>query len=125
MLTVKKIITTEEVQAYLDKENIHHPIATEQFMGMYDGDGLIGIGSIELRVTKVYMNFIYIEGNDMALKHGLAKALLNMADLSGIKTVYGDEPLLSDLYSLLRFKKEDDEYVLSLQGYFTTDSCQH
>ncbi len=125
MLTIKKIITTEEVQAYLEKENIQHPIGTEQFMGMYDGDELIGIGSITLRITKVYMNFIYVEGDDMALKHGLAKALLNMADLSGIKTVYGDEPALFDLYSLLRFKKEDDEYILPLEGYFTVDSCQH
>lgn len=125
MLTIKKILTTDEIQAYFDKEKLNHIIETEQFMGVYDGDTLIGIGSICLRVTKVYLNFIYVEGEDFSLRHGLAKALLNMADLSGIKTIYGDEPTLSELYSILRFKKEDKEYVLSLEGYFTTDSCQH
>jgi len=123
MLTIKKIITTEEVQKYLDKEKLDHPIGQEQFMGVYDGDGLIGIGSITLVNLKVYMNFIYIKENDFALRHGLAKALLNMADLSGIKTVYGSEPALKELYSLLRFREQDGEYVLSLEGYFTTDGC--
>ena len=125
MLTIKKIVTTEEAENYLRQQSIDHTIETEQFMGVYDGDRLTGIGSICLRGTKVYMDFIYTEENDRLLKHGLCKALLNMADLSGIQTIYGSEQSLYEMYSLLRFQKEEEEYVLSLDGYFTADSCSH
>ncbi len=124
MLTIKKIITTEEVENYLSTQGIALSMDYQQFMGVYDGDTLIGMGSINLVDLKVYMNFIYTEDDDFGLRHGLAKSLLNMADLSGIKTVYGGNPELSDLYSILRFQKDGDEYVLQLEGYFTADSCQ-
>ncbi|MBE7040485.1 MAG: hypothetical protein E7400_00800 [Ruminococcaceae bacterium] len=124
MLTIKKIITTEEVENYLSTQGIPLSMDYQQFMGIYDGDTLIGMGSINLVDLKVYMNFIYTEDDDFGLRHGLAKSLLNMADLSGIKTVYGSNPELSDLYSILRFQKDGDEYVLQLEGYFTADSCQ-
>ena len=119
MLTIKKIESFDEIQAFFEKEKIEHAIAAEQFMGFYDGDALCGIGSLELKTTKVYMNFLYVSGGDMPLYHGLAKALLNMADLRGIKTVYGSNHELDKLYSLLRFQKEDEEYCLSLENYFT------
>ena len=124
MLTIKKIITTEEVENYLSTQGITLSMDYQQFMGIYDGDTLIGMGSINLVDLKVYMNFIYTEDDDFGLRHGLAKSLLNMADLSGIKTIYGSNPELSDLYSILRFQKDGDEYVLQLEGYFTADSCQ-
>ncbi len=125
MLTIKKIITTEEIDNYFKKENIDHPMGQEQFMGVYDGDCLIGMGSISLVNLKVYMNFIYTEEADFGLRHGLAKALLNMADLSGIQIVYGNNPELFELYSILRFKEENGEYVLPLEGYFTAHSCEN
>ncbi len=124
MLTIKKIITTEEVENYLSTQGITLSMDYQQFMGIYDGDTLIGMGSINLVDLKVYLNFIYTEDDDFGLRHGLAKSLLNMADLSGIKTIYGSNPELSDLYSILRFQKDGDEYVLQLEGYFTADSCQ-
>lgn len=125
MLTIKKIITTEEVENYLTAQGIALTMDYQQFMGVYDGDTLIGMGSITLIDLKVYMNFIYTEDDDFGLRHGLAKSLLNMADLSGIKTVYGNNPELFELYRLLRFKEDNGEFVLSLEGYFTTDSCAH
>ncbi len=119
MLTIKKIDSMDEIQAYFEKEQLNHTITAEQFMGFYDGDTLCGIGSIELKNTKVYMNFLHISGGDMPLYHGLAKALLNMADLRGIQTVYGSNPDLDKLYGLLRFQKTNEEYSLSLENYFT------
>lgn len=119
MLTIKKIDSINEIQAFFEKEQLEHTITAEQFMGFYDGDALCGIGSLELKNNKVYMNFLYVSGGDMPLYHGLAKALLNMADLRGIQTVYGSNPDLDKLYSLLRFQKTDEEYCLSLENYFT------
>ncbi len=125
MLTIKKMITTEEVEKYLMAQGITLSMEYQQFMGIYDGDTLIGMGSISLIDSKVYMNFIYTEDDDFGLRHGLAKALLNMADLSGVKTIYGSNPELFELYSILRFKEENREFVLELEGYFTVDSCQN
>ncbi len=123
MLTIKKIITIEEVENYLTAQGITLSMEYQQFMGIYDGDTLIGMGSITLIDLKVYMNFIYTEEDDFGLRHGLAKSLLNMADLSGIKVIYGSNPELYELYRLLRFKEENGEFMLPLEGYFTTDSC--
>ncbi|MBQ4518841.1 MAG: hypothetical protein II997_09715 [Clostridia bacterium] len=123
MITIKKIEDMNEINAYLQARNIDHTFGMEQFMGMYDGDRLIGLGSIELRVTKVYLNFIHTEENTHAFNYGLAKSLLNMADLSGVKTVYGNNPDLTVLYMALRFVTENDEYMLSLEGYFTEEGC--
>ncbi len=123
MITIKKIEDMNEINAYLQTRSIDHTFGMEQFMGMYDGDRLIGLGSIELRVTKVYLNFIHTEENTHAFNYGLAKSLLNMADLSGVKTVYGNNPDLTVLYMALRFVTENDEYMLSLEGYFTEEGC--
>ena len=121
MLTIKKINNLTEVQTYLEKEGIVHTIAQEQFMGIYTDEGLVGIGSICLSGLKVYMDFLYVAEGDFGLLHGLAKSLLNMADLSGIKTIYGKCNELQDLYKILRFQPENEEYVLSLEGYFTAE----
>ena len=48
---------------------------------------------------------------------------MNLADLRGIKQIYGTNKELEELYKLLRFKKEEGRYFLNLEGYFTTDHC--
>lgn len=123
MITIKKIEDMNEINAYLQTQNLDHTFGMEQFMGMYDDDRLIGLGSIELCVTKVYLNFIHTEENIHAFNYGLAKSLLNMADLSGVKMIYGNNPDLAVLYMALRFVNENEEYSLSLDGYFTEESC--
>ena len=66
----------------------------------------------------------YVE--DLNLVLGLMKSLLNLADLRGMKTVYGSNPAMFDLYKMLRFKKSAGEakkmYELSLEGYFTCEN---
>ncbi|MBQ4515805.1 MAG: hypothetical protein II978_03340, partial [Clostridia bacterium] len=61
--------------------------------------------------------------NDISLKLGMLKAIMNLADLRGIKQIYGTNKELEELYKLLRFKKEEGRYFLNLEGYFTTDHC--
>ncbi|MBE7009907.1 MAG: hypothetical protein E7418_00270 [Ruminococcaceae bacterium] len=121
MLTIKKIENTSDAIAYLNAHGITHDITNEQVMAMTEGDKTLGLGSLSLVGYKVYMNFIHVEDGSDMLMHGLAKSLLNMADLRGMKTIYGSNPALDALYIRLRFKKEDNEYVLSLENYFQAE----
>ncbi|MBE7035213.1 MAG: GNAT family N-acetyltransferase [Ruminococcaceae bacterium] len=121
MLTIKKIDNNIQVAAYCRDHALTAPLdKPSQFMGLFEGDTLCGLGALTLEGTKVFMNFIHAE--DELLIHGLAKALLNMADLRGIKTVYGTNQALESLYRRLRFEKTEAEYVLSLAGYFTAEA---
>ena len=60
----------------------------------------------------------------MSLKLGLAKALMNLADLRGIKKIYGSSKALENIYTALRFQKEEEEYSVSLEGYFTAGHAE-
>ncbi|MGN1059255.1 MAG: hypothetical protein ACI4QW_02390 [Clostridia bacterium] len=120
MLTIKKIEDMQEIGEYLTKNGLALSNAPQQYMGVYAENGLCALGSLTLCGAKVYMNFIHEEGGGH-LDYGLAKALLNMADLRGIKTVYGSNTDLDKLYTVLRFTKENHEFVLSLDVYFTAE----
>ncbi len=120
MLSIHKI-SPEEALQYLKTQNIPHTLGTEQFMGLYAHELLFGVGSIALEDGKVYLDTIHITEDSGELSYGLAKALLNMADLSGIKTIYGKNPNLDKLYKKLRFREENSEFTLSLTGYFTAE----
>ena len=123
MLTIKRIEDETEINAYLSAHGISLADAPRQFMAMYDGEKPCGLGALTLEGAKVYMDFLHVE-SDTALLFGLAKSLLNMADLRGIQVIYGKNFALESTYSALRFKKEGDEFVLSLEGYFTVP-CAH
>ncbi len=123
MLTIKRIEDEKQINAYLASQAITLEDAPRQFMAMYDGETVCGLGALTLEGTKVYMDFLHTSG-DGSLLFGLAKSLLNMADLRGIQMIYGKNPDLENTYTALRFKKEDGEFVLSLEGYFTV-SCAH
>ena len=118
MLTILKIEDKQKISAYVNKHNLAMPVEPCQYMAMSEADTLCGLGALSLVGDKVYMNFLHTEMGGMQ-NHGLAKALLNMADLHGIQTVYGSNTDLEELYTLLRFQKENDEFFLSLKGYFT------
>jgi len=119
MLTIKKIEDLNEIKTYVTTHAITHDFANEQVMAMTEADTVTGLGSLSLIGYKVYLNFIHAE--EPMLCHGLAKSLLNMADLRGIKTVYGSNPELTSLYNRLRFKQENNEFVLSLENYFQAE----
>ncbi|MBR6729702.1 MAG: hypothetical protein IKL80_06035 [Clostridia bacterium] len=121
MLTIKKIEDMKEAEAYLSARNIDRDLTNELAMGVFTEKGLTGLGSLSLIGYKPHLNFVHITEDDAMLCHGLGKALLNMADLRGIKTVYGSNPDLEDLYKRLRFQKEEGLFVLSLENYFTAE----
>ena len=118
MLTIRKTDNQNEIEQYCTANNLTVPTAPAQYMGMFDEETLCGLAAITLEDTKVYLDLIYAEGGS-SITHGLGKSILNMADLQGIKTVYGKNPELKKLYQLLRFKEENGEFSLSLAGYFT------
>ncbi|MBR5236546.1 MAG: hypothetical protein IKW06_04165 [Clostridia bacterium] len=123
MLTIKPIENEIEIKAYLSAQGIILENVPRQFMAMYDGNEICGLGALTLEEAKVYMDFLHVSG-DTSLLFGLAKSLLNMADLRGIKTIYGKNPALENTYTALHFKKDEGEFVLSLEGYFTVP-CAH
>ncbi len=120
MLTIHKTDNQAEISVFLQTYNLSTPDHPGQYMGMYDGETLCGLAAITLEDTKVYLDLIHAEGGTQ-MTHGLAKAILNMADLQGIKTIYGKNPELESLYRLLRFKEDNGEFSLSLAGYFTAE----
>ncbi len=120
MLTIHKI-TPEEAMTYFKKQNIEHKLGVEQFMGLFADDELFGVGSIVLENDKVYMDTVHVTDDLGELAYGLCKALLNMADLSGIKSIYGKNKNLDKLYRKLRFQEENSEFTLALSDYFTAE----
>ena len=63
-----------------------------------DGEAYLGAGTLELNGSKVYLNFIGTKDEDLVLKLSILKSLLNLADLRGIKNVYGNNFDLENLY---------------------------
>ena len=87
------------------------------------------LSSLSMKDYRVFLDHIVVSGEyveDLNLVLGLMKSLLNLADLRGMKTVYGSNPAMFDLYKMLRFKKSAGEtkkmYELSLEGYFTCEN---
>lgn len=118
MLTIKK---TDDIPAVARFLGDAMPSAPETciFMACADGTGIAAVGWLCLKDSRVYLaGAKCADGMDMLL-HGLGKSLLNLADLRGIQTIYGDAPALEPLYHMLGFRQTDGEWELSLAGYFT------
>lgn len=119
MLTIKKEEINDKLESFLQKNNCNENLEQKIIMGAKDGEEYLGVGTLELRIDKVYLNFVATKEDDLTLKLGIMKSLLNLADLRGIKTIYGDNEELKSLYKMLRFNENDNEYILELEGYFT------
>lgn len=119
MLTIKKEEINDKLESFLKTNNCNENLEQKIIMSAKDGEEYLGVGTLELRIDKVYLNFVATKEDDLTLKLGIMKSLLNLADLRGIKTVYGDNEELKSLYKMLRFNENDNEYILELEGYFT------
>lgn len=119
MLTIKKEDLNDKLESFLKEINCDENLTDKIVMTAKDGDEYLGVGALELRIDKVYLNFVQMKDDELTLKLGIMKSLLNLADLRGIKTVYGDNEDLKSLYKLLRFKEIEGKYILALEGYFT------
>ena len=119
MLTIKKEDLNDKLENFLKEIDCDENLTDKIVMTAKDGDEYLGVGTLELRIDKVYLNFVVTKKDELTLKLGIMKSLLNLADLRGIKMVYGDNEDLKSLYKMLRFKDTDGKYVLELEGYFT------
>lgn len=133
MITIKAVENKELPTQFLVQNGVHADISDHIVMCAMDKDELLAVGSLSMIDYKVYLNLAVAtnawKGN-AGFMLGLMKSLLNLADLRGIKTVYGTNPDLFDFYRLLRFQEDTTDggrkiYSLDLEGYFTVDSCTH
>lgn len=118
MLTILKEEPNAELNEFLKKLGKSELSADEIIMAAKDGEKYLGVGALELKNYKPYLNTLVAETDDLILKLSIIKSLLNLADLRGIKTVYGDAPELFSYYKMARFKEVDGEYAVDLKGYF-------
>ncbi len=125
MLTIKETSDKTKAQDFLKNCDSAYKLGDDIVMVCEENDKILGITSLSLKEGLVYLDLLVLSSaaNDMSLKLGLLKAIMNLADLRGIKKLYGNNKNLEELYKLLRFKEEDGKYVLNLEGYFTTEHC--
>lgn len=121
MLIIKEAVDKQAAQAFLDALGVCYCLADDIVMVCEERGSVSGVTSLCLREGRVYLNLLAAaeEMNDMSFLLGLAKALMNLADLRGIKTLYGSQPELAPIYRALRFQEKDGEFCVSLEGYFT------
>ena len=133
MITIKAVEEKELATQFLMKNGVHTDISDHIVMCAMDKDECLAVGSLSMTDYKVYLNLAVAAKDwkdNAGFMLGLMKSLLNLADLRGIKTVYGTNAELFSYYRLLRFQEETAEdgkkrYRLDLEGYFTVDSCKH
>lgn len=119
MLTIKKEELNDKLDAFLNEVDIKEDLHGKIIMCAKDDDVYLGVVTLELRIDKVYLNLVKTKSDDLVLKLALIKSMLNLADLRGIKMVYGENEELASLYTMSKFVKENDQYALNLEGYFT------
>ena len=122
MLTIKEAENKTIAEQFLLQKGIEVSLTEDIVMTCMDRDECLGVATLSLKEAgKVYLDLVKMIEEDLSFAHGMAKSILNLADLRGIKLVYGKNPELVRLYQMLQFKEQDGEYVLSLEGYFTAD----
>lgn len=119
MLIIKETADKGAAQNFLDSLGISYSIAEDIVMICEENGMVLGVSTLRLCGAKVYIDLLVTVEEDMSLKLGLAKSLMNLADLRGIKLLYGKNEALKNIYTALRFKENEGEYCVSLEGYFT------
>ncbi len=125
MITIKTDDNILEINEFFKKNDKSFDLENSIVMSAKDKNEILAAGALSMKGYHVYLDCVAPLGNspeELSLVLGLMKSLLNLADLRGIKTVYGSNTEMRRLYKLLRFKEtENDEYELSLDGYFSTE----
>lgn len=124
MLTIKEAEDKTAAQQFLDSCEISDLLAENIVMQCEENGAILGVASLCRKENKIYLNQVTTKQEDVALRLGLAKALMNLADLRGIKMLYGNNEALEKLYTALRFQKVEGEYCVSLEKYFSVGHCE-
>ena len=126
MITIKTETNKENINKFLAHCGVSFDFDDCIVMAVKDNDVILALGALSLEDGHVFLDHIVVTddcADDLNLVLGLMKSLLNLADLRGIKIVYGANPAMFDLYKMLGFQKCPDAvkkmYELSLEGYFT------
>ncbi|HBL81205.1 MAG TPA: hypothetical protein DD391_01155 [Clostridiales bacterium] len=129
MITIKTEEDKTDIHKFLSSQGANIDLTGTIVMTARENGTILALGALSMKDYRVFLDHIVVSGEyveDLNLVLGLMKSLLNLADLRGMKTVYGSNPAMFDLYKMLRFKKSAGEakkmYELSLEGYFTCES---
>ena len=97
------------------------PMDNTVFMQMKEGDRLMSEAYAEISPESTTAELVFIRENEPNLLYDMGKAILNALDLKGVKRVVciGGVPEIT--LKALRFKADAEGYLLSLEGYFTSD----
>ena len=122
MIEIKKIDNKSAALAAIAKFDLK---ASENdiVMGVFSGVNVVGAGALSLKGYKVYLSDLKLdeENANTQMYLSLARSLLFHADLKGIKNIYADNEEIFPICKLLRFKEENEELALSLEGFFTSE----
>jgi hypothetical protein len=129
MITIKTEEDKTDIHKFLSSQGANIDLTGTIVMTARENGTILALGALSMKDYRVFLDHIVVSGEyveDLNLVLGLMKSLLNLADLRGMKTVYGSNPAMFDLYKMLRFKKSAGEskkmYELSLEGYFTCEN---
>lgn len=94
-----------------------------RIIAIHDDAGIISEGAI-FKYQNEHGEILWIDmGKDLDLADGLARSILNIMEIRGVKKV--TLPLNYELLAQkLRFHKINDHFEVNLEGYFCC-SCQH
>ncbi len=119
ILTVKSPLERAKLcqKAGLTCSEDHHIIA------IHDDADVIGMGAI-FKYQNDFGEILWLDmGEDVDLADGLARSILSIMEIRGVKKV--TLPLnYETLARKLKFQLADDHYEVNLEGYFCC-SCQH
>ena len=128
MIEIKRTEDKSEAAAFLRARGNQTDISDAIVMVAKEKNQILAVGALFLKDYNVFLDLLVPAANEEkngSLILGVMKSLLNLADLQGIKTVYGSNPSLFDFYSILGFQKETETvYQLDLEGYFTCTHCE-
>ena len=131
MIEIKREENIKEAIEFLRKQKNETDITGAIVMSAKEKGEILAVAALFLKEYKVFLDLLVATDEmkeNSGFMLGVLKSLLNLADLRGIKTVYGSNPDLENYYKLLRFQKsmlENSEvYELSLDGYFSY-GCTH
>ena len=129
MITIKTEEDKTDIHKFLYSQGANIDLTGTIVMTARENGTILALGALSMKDYRVFLDHIVVSGEyveDLNLVLGLMKSLLNLADLRGMKTIYGSNPAMFDLYKMLRFKKSAGEakkmYELSLEGYFTCEN---
>lgn len=92
-------------------------------IAVFEEEGIVSQGAI-FRYSEKDGEILWLDmGEDLDLAEGLARSVLSIMEIRGVKKV--SLPLTYEtLAKRLNFKKGDDKFQVSLEGFFCCN-CQH